>query len=209
MAYPTSGDLRQYLLSAGCITSLTDEGVIAGLQLDTCINAARKNFESDAGRTMIAVTQTRKFDPPWGGTMMLNLGSDLASDASFTVTVSGVSKTRDTDFYMGPQNADNDGQPWSFLEFAYPFSPVLLVRKCISITGPWGFASTLPNDVYIAMLAGGASLAMPAIQRAVSQGMIERKEGDTDYKFDDAATKNFDTVYRGGVDQYIRYTSWI
>ena len=209
MPYPTSDDLRQYLNSASLLSDSTDASVVAGLKLDVCISAAIKNFESDAGRTMIAVQQTRKFDPPKWGTKVLNLNADLASGSSFTVSIAGSTKTKDTDYYMIPSTSEYDGNPYAAIEFPVPWTNYSIARKAIQITGYWGFAADIPNDAYIAILAGGAALAVPAIQRAVSQGLIERKEGDTDYKYAENAAKDFMDIYKGGVDQYVRVASWI
>lgn len=149
-AYPALGDLMQFLLSHPSVTATS----LANIDLAAACRAGRLDFETAVGRTMLGITQTRTFDPPYNPRAMLDLRADLASLTS--LTIQGVTKVLNTDFYLGPPNADADGLPWRWIEIAAWWPNYRVAKRGISITGVWGFATTIPDDAWQAMLCQSA-----------------------------------------------------
>lgn len=175
-AYPTGADLVAYLTAAGFATTF-----IAALDTTTAALAGAAQFERDADRRMLAVTQTREFDPERVGPRgFLDLRADLATATS--VAYGSQSFIVGTDVRLMPLNAVDDGHPYNALSFgywrrfyavSYPLLPVL-----ITVIGSWGFGATIPEDAWEGMLAFAGMFLFPQLVQRRTQGMIEWREAD-------------------------------
>lgn len=174
-AYPTGAELAAYLVAAGFTSAF-----VAALDTTTFAAAGASEFEREAGRRMLAVTQTREFDPCRVGTNgFLDLKADLASLTS--VAWNTTAYTVGTDVRAFPLNAADDGLPYSGLSFGYwrrfsgygyPFPPL------ISVAGDWGYGATIPEDAWAGMLAFAGMLLFPQIVQRRTGGMFEWTEAD-------------------------------
>jgi hypothetical protein len=196
-AYPTDNDLAAWLLGQHVDATWT-----ADIDLADAASDGVATFESAAGRRMLATTQTRVFDPPKPGRTILDLRYDLASFTS--LTASGSAMVRNTDFWLLPENADLDGRPWSRIEFASGYSPQLGARRCISVTGKWGFGVTIPGDAWHGMLAAGALHVLSAIRLAVTGGATKWQEADVQEWFGDDPLGFLEKHWQGIFDDAVR-----
>lgn len=175
-AYPTAAELAAYLVAAGF-----DSTFVAALDTTTMAAAGAAQFEREAGRRMLAVTQTREFDPakvsPRG---FLDLRGDLAALTS--VSWGTTSYVVGTDVRAFPLNAADDGLPYSGLNFGYwrRFwgQSGFPLPQLISVAGDWGYGATIPEDAWIGMMAYAGLLLFPQILILRTQGMLDWTEAD-------------------------------
>lgn len=180
-AYPTAADLEAFLIAAGFSTDF-----VAALDTTTFAAAGASQFEREADRRMLAVTQTREFDPysvsPNG---FLDLRQDLAALTS--VSWNTQSYVVGTDVRPFPLNAADDGRPYSGLTFGlwrrfYPTSYPLL-PPLITVGGDWGYGTTIPDDAWIAMMAFAGLLLFPQIVQRATGGMEAWTEADMSERY--------------------------
>lgn len=176
LAYPTGAELAAYLIAAGFTAAF-----VAALDTTTAAAAGAAQFEREADRRMLAVTQTREFDAervsPRG---FLDLRTDLA--AATGVSWSTNTYVVGTDVRLFPLNAADDGHPYSGLTFPYwrRFYPTSypLLPPLITVVGSWGFGATIPEDAWIGMLAAAGLLLLPQIVQRRTGGMVAWSEAD-------------------------------
>lgn len=172
-AYPTEGDLQQFLIATGLVANLP-VAPFAFLDLQKNIDAARSSFEGRIGRPVLAVEGTRTFDPPAWPRRHLPVISDLA--LCETVTVNGAVNVLNQDYFLLPENNDEMGKPFNIIEFAVPiYGP----RKCISVTGKWGYGVTIHERFWNAMLNRGAFLCYGQLAAGIAKGVVSWKNDDT------------------------------
>lgn len=188
-AYPTAADLQAFLEAAGLTTT--------GLDLATAVQAGRQRFERETGRRMLAVTQTRTFDPPTNPTGTLNLRADLVLASS--VSVAGVALAA-TEYQFLPHNAVTDGQPFTMIRFQRRWYGPLEWSQLgtVSITGSWGFAAAIPDDAWTAMLQAAALDRLPQIGTALSEGLISWKEADVEERYGDNPLSGLSAEWKSG-----------
>ncbi len=180
-SYPDGTALQDFLQPVADALRIT---LPAGINYQSRIDSARQKFEGQIGRRILATTQTRSFDPPISPRLLLDLRTDLLSVS--TLTVQGVAQVADTDYWLEPFDATQDGKPYRRVEFAvarwgYAGSPITAaLRKCIVIAGLWGFSATVPDQGYDAILAQGAIDCYPELALAVSHGLQMKREGDVE-----------------------------
>src|SRR5262245_848463 len=149
-AYPTGADIAEYLAEFGITVTNT-------AMLDTLAAAGVLRFEREAGRRMLAgADQARTYDPP--ATPLLDLGADLIGITSIAYQPQGSSSqaySSPADYRLLPQNAPQLGRPWEMVDFVrvwwcpQPSSQ----RGALTVTGKWGYGTTIPEDAWLAMLA--------------------------------------------------------
>ena len=205
--YPTESDLERYLIATGIVNS-APQSPFTFLDLNQLVLAAKNNFEGRIGRTILATTQTRIYDPPSFPRVMLPLVDDLAQMTSLSVT--GVVKILNADYFLRPENADVQQKPFNLVEFAVPiYGP----RKCISITGFWGYSLAIPDGPHQSILARAAYLAQPQLAAAVSRGLVSWKEDDVSetYGTDPLGflRDQWDQLYEGGVEKFRKVTVYL
>ena len=179
--YPDGTALQDFLQPVADALRVT---LPAGIKYQSRIDSAKQKFEGVIGRRILATTQTRSFDPPISPRLLLDLRTDLLSVSS--LTIQGVAQVAATDYWLEPFDAPQDGKPYRRVEFAVarwgwagpPITAAL--RRCIVITGSWGYSATVPDQVYDAILAQGAIDCYPELALAVSRGLQMKREGDVE-----------------------------
>jgi hypothetical protein len=169
-AYPTGADLQEYLSEAGITKDSSD---LEGRAL-----AGRNLVERKCGRRFLAetVAQVYTFSPPEGSSVLrLPDFAAITSIAYFPTGGTSTAWASGTDYTL---ERDNDGialgdvtPPYSrlvLLAGVYSIPLSVYHRVAIRITGRQGYADTLPEDVWEAMCAVGAGLALGVV--SVSEG---------------------------------------
>ena len=193
-AYPTGADLLAYITSLGVLNSGQLTAITAGLTARAAAAAAR--WEREVGWLPFLATgsaSTRRFDPPGpndrgltrGGDKRLYLSGALVTSTApvvrsgVTTASAGDLLTIEDDYFLGPENADQTGMPWRWVEFGWNrWGP----PRSISVTGLWGWSATVPDDVWQAVLGLGARTALETTTR-ISGGRSSWKEADSGENF--------------------------
>lgn len=201
-AYPKSLDLERLLVSAGIIASpLSNMQDVMDLQ--GAVESATEEWENNTGwRPFLSATQTRTYDPPgpmrgpvgvWfginnmGGSRVLPLYTGILSVTTLKVGVTassaGTTLTLGTDFWLKPQNATSFNQPYRSIEFAVPQwgNP-----QSITVTGPFGYSTTVPNDVWTAIIKRGAAILAPELALQISGGLYSERRLNSETRYSGA-----------------------
>lgn len=183
--YPSGADLLAFLEAAGFSSSLTTDAAFMGgdADLELFAVAGWRAFNQAAGRQMLAVAGSRSFDRPSGMRGVIDLGDDLASGSvtAPALTDLGTALVLNTDYVLEPLDAAGRGAPYNRLRFwrrVWNYSQT--IGPPITVTGSWGYATTIPEDAWVGMLAMGALALFPLIQQARTQGFASWKEADMD-----------------------------
>lgn len=180
MAVPTTSDLTTFLTSIGVTApAAIDEAVIlATATAEFEQRTGRRKFEGDS-----AATGTR-YTLPWpqGKNVILQI-SDVWNSPTVTINYTGVGTgltlTEWTDYEHLPVNHANSGLPVEAIRFV---DCPNLDPGGILITGKLGYASSMPSDVFQAILSRAAALVLT--QMAGQSGSIsDQKQGDRQVRF--------------------------
>lgn len=159
------------------------------------IAAAKVQFEREAGRIILATTKTLEFDGPTNKQRRLFIPDCLSLSS---VTFLGVA-IASTDYALGPQNNTDFGLPYFHLEFFRSWSaPVAWAqRNGLVLVGSFGYASTVPYDVFKAIQAYAAAEVM--VQAAADfsgQGLRNWSEADVHEDYGDKPGANLEDRFR-------------
>jgi hypothetical protein len=183
MAYPTADDLKDFIKSTG-LTSDVSVAPYSYMDWEGAVEAAAEEFERSVGWFPFLSSgsaSARTFDAPvpnYRDLPRLELQGGLVSLTS--VTASGNTITT-PNLVTKPDNATSRGLPITALAFwrvAFPPTP-----KCVTVTGVWGFCSTLPSAVSRAVTARAAQLLFAEVSMGVSGGIVRKKEGDEEWQY--------------------------
>lgn len=207
VAYPIAADLKSFLENAGLTVATA-----LNTWLGPAIVGAAADFEAETGRRMLAVTQTRYFDPPSDPRGLLRLEDDLSTFTS--LAVGGIAQVLDTDFRLLPLNAVARGKPFDAVQFLvkrWVPLPAAAWFGSIAIAGNWGMGSDIPDAVWLAVLAGGAVRMLPQLERALTGGLIRWTEPSgvsEEYGRDSLAAlrESWNELYQSEVRRYRRVT---
>lgn len=215
MPQPTGEDFANYLIGTGLLLTNETEEWSRYIDLEKHVNAAYLNFQHLTGRKFIAVTETRRFDPPTNANQTLDLGADIVSVTS--LTVNGVAKTEGTDFLLSPQNNDKEGRPFFMVEFltgVFTRPIPASQRRCVAINGAWGFSLDVDDLVAECIFAGASILAYPQLALAISKGVMLWADKNERVEFSHYADqgpltserKAWKETWANGVMTYLRHT---
>jgi hypothetical protein len=184
-AYPVDTDLQSFYKGAGLIA---DPAPYTTLGWASAVKKAVEAIQRETDRVFLAVNATRTYDHPRGSVSLLNLRADLCSDPTSTVPivvkVNGATQILNTDYFLGPPNADQDMNPWTWIDFTRLFpSNIVVQRKSIQISGPWGYSISIPDDVWHAILSYAAYILAPSVALTISKGLLAWKEGDEEERY--------------------------
>ncbi len=184
-SYITTTEVKEYLgvtWNTSFDTFIESFISAAGNYIDrACSNPVGSRWFSDDN-----VSQTRYFNG--NGQKRLYL-DDVRSIKQLQINLTvgqGVTLVENTDFYMYPMNAQNDGMPYEWIELIQPTynrnvnsriaalagnNPFVFWKgqRNVIVTGTWGFATTAPDDIKVATM------------KLVSS-FIKENIGDTDIK---------------------------
>jgi hypothetical protein len=184
-AWPTAAELTALFTGLGL-------AVPDGVDLEIHANAAVAEWDRRTGYQpfLSGASATRRFDPPnsgrvpgfWtyrGGRKILDLRAGVTAVTQVSAYVSaddsGTELTVDEDYWLLPLNAAERSSPYTQIEFR---SPKFGQAASIEVTGTWGFADTVPDDAYLAVLNYAAANVLSVIREALMAGVVEWKEGD-------------------------------
>ncbi len=210
---PLAPDLAELLAGAGLTAPSVSE------RMDGFCASALAQFGRETGYTpFLAASATRYFDPPGyhsgpyagrrGGERILRLDNGLVSVSA--LTIGGESKTVNEDFWLRPSNNPAGGKPYEWIEF---YSPVFGTPNCISITGVWGYASTLPADAWHGILYLAAVMVTTEIKEGRLQGLISWKDGESAESRGEQNLQKLGENFQGQADKRIsmfkRVVTWL
>lgn len=182
MANPTGTDVQTFLTGMG----ITAPGSV---DLDGLASSAILEFESRTGRQKYegdATTTAVRYTLPWpvGRRIILPIADVWALTevrTGYKGAGTGTVLTDYTDYLTHPQNSSLSGRPVEAIEFVYTPD---LSPGAILITGKLGYAATMPDDVFGAIVNNAAANAL--IQIAGASGLVtEQKQGDRSVKYGD------------------------
>lgn len=171
-AYPTATNLSTFLTAAGFSTAF-----VAALDTTTNAAAGYQAIEKQCRRTFLAGSSAaRLFDPPTGREGILFI-PDLATATTPTITYTPSGSTATTltasdDYWLEPYHASSESLPYTRVRFLKRWlQPVeSTLRRSLSITGQWGWGTTFPDEVWLAMLQQGALGLMGSLQFRTTRG---------------------------------------
>ena len=192
-AYPTFADVRVFLDTLGVPVPDALAGELGEFAAD-----AAAEWESQTGwlpylaahdAADATVPSTRLFDPPgpragqgfasgYRGGRLLDLGAGLLSLTG--LNVSGTAYSPGLDFWLRPNNAPAQGEPYTEVEF---LSPAFGLPQSIAVTGIWGRTLSLEDDVWSRIREYAAALCAPALQGGLSGGVVQVKTQTTQTTF--------------------------
>jgi len=156
----TKSDLEKYL-------GITIDDGLSGF-ITTVISGVSQYIKKTTGRNFeSADTNTTRYYDGNGGTKLAI--DDLREITSLKVW--GVTLTKDTDYYLSPANATEDGIPYTTIELIQPStrlnqnsrvasnSPYVFDegQRGVEVTGKFGYSTSAPADIKLVALklAGG------------------------------------------------------
>jgi hypothetical protein len=202
--YPIDADLADRIEALGILA--TGEGW--GFDLGAKVGAAIADWERDTGHLPFLAASSMSvhyFDPP-RRSCRLDFDGGLASLSS--LTISGTTLTVDEDFFLMPTNAAARGLPITGVEFAAPVSGE---PRSIAVTGRWGYATTLPDAAYEAILCKALLYSQPELALGVSKGVYSVQDEKFSMRYGGggvtplmAETERWRCSYRDAVRRYRR-----
>lgn len=150
-ALPTTSDLTAILPSS--ITA-PSTGLLQGY-----LDEAYEDIQDITGHRPFlgaAPATSRTFTPPRDGDRLLRLNTGLISLTS--IVYLGETLVQNTDFYLLPENASANSKPYISIRFNRSLTtvPVDTEAAPLTITGVWGYGTTLPQEVWEAIRCGAA-----------------------------------------------------
>lgn len=210
-AYPTEADLARFLQVP--MSGTVPEAVSAFLASQ--VGAARADLEQECNRTFLAPTTavTRYYDPPTDRARVLFM-DDFATVTGIVYQPTGSNAetlTAGVDYVLEPRNGPSEGRPYTQVRFLnrgwmLPLNSALY--GSLAITGRRGYATTLPDNVWLAILTRAAANLWQAYRAGITQGVLGFTEGDLKIDFGvepgKAMTESWQAQYAAVVAQYQR-----
>jgi len=220
--YPQAADLESYLRALGILTDVQMAALLSFLSLEEATAAARSEWESETGwRPFLADASpvTRYYDPQGpnfrphtvGGGYRLDLEAGLIALTSVIVDVDaespGTTLVSGEDFWLDPYNAAVMGLPYTAVLFVVRRWGA---RRSIAVTGRFGFAETLPDDVWQCVLQKSAAVTFAALRERASAGLVEWKEADVSERYGEnfleSSRRAWEEAFRRAAGRYRRVT---
>jgi hypothetical protein len=205
MAVPTTGDLTTFLTSIGVTApaSVDESVILATATAEFEARTGRRKFEGDSAATAVRYT----LQWPQGKNIILEI-QDVWAAPSVTTRYSGVGTgtllTEYTDYELLPLNWATRVRPIEAIRFIYTQDTR---PGAILVDGKLGFASSMPSDVFQAILSRAAALVLT--QMAGQYGSIsDQKQGDRQVKFstekDRSTIDRLTNAFEQTVSRYIK-----
>ena len=122
-----------------------------------------------------------------------------------SLTVTGDARTVNSDFWLLPENAAANEEPYESIEF---YVPAWGLPRSIVVVGVWGWATTIPDDVWVAVCHYASATLMPMFAAERSGGMIQFSEAGAQemYGVDPFGKSQaaWRTQYDGAISRYKR-----
>lgn len=203
-SWPTDSDVVTFLSSIG-VWNVTLAPTVSG-----AIDAAVNKFEMLTGRIPF-LTETASsisyYDPPgavskstnysWrGGGKVLELDSGFTEITSITIAVTADNDGQELDLNrqvrFSPINYAAKNLPIEEIDFAFaPWGTM----SSIKIIGKRGYSTTIPSDVYHAIIKFAAAEMVPIIAAYQTGGVQEMSEADVKVKFGGSSSGFYGSGY--------------
>lgn len=203
MPYPNGSDLAQFLLEAGVISAIPDP---LPDSYELFVGAAITAFEMDSGWQPFLANdggsggnETRTFDLE---SCRLYLPAGLISLEGLSMR--GTELVENENFWLEDHRA---APPYTWIEFA----AVRPGRRIVEITGVWGYTTTLPDDVRLAILSFAAANLATSLSGPGGE-LTKVKQDDVQYDFAAASGSGLGQIaswqkdYKSVVSRYRRVT---
>lgn len=198
--YPGVADIRLLLKSNGAwpADSETTAIALANEQAEIAVRGAISEFEEKVGWYPFLAggsATARTFD----GTSqngVLELDGGIISSPAPVVTVSGTTYTANTQYWLGPRNAESRGKPYTHIQFAGSFYSWPGLPGFISVTAKWGFCTTVPVFVWKNIQEYAGVKTLMAIRNESNIGSLSQ----------DGFSKSYDVV--GVIDPKTILATW-
>ncbi len=201
-AYPTEEELGTFLVAAGLASTAPDTGV-----LGPYIQQAVDQFERSTGWVPFleeASAHDYYFDAPeWGASLDLLSGftTITAVVTGYSPESSGNTLTLNEDYYLVAYNAALDGSPFTKIDFRS--TPPSGMRSIV-VTGKKGFASSIPADVYQAVLQRAAGNAAAFLYPSALASKIKQGPVEIDFGGAGGRAESFGSSFQSAVSRYTR-----
>lgn len=165
--YPDVTDFAQYLLDAKVISAIPDP---IPASWETLLNAAIQAFEKETGWMPFIASETPETRTFRTDSFLLQLPTGAVEVEEVAV---GDKVLESSQYLLTP--------------FAPPYLSIEFRSKpydLVHVTGIWGYAETLPDDVRLAILQHAAD-ALRDSQSGVSGALTRVKQDDVEYAFAD------------------------
>lgn len=221
---PTANDLWTFLIGAGLMAA-SPSAAQKALDLAGAASSAKDDFEQDIQYEpfLAGVASLRKYDPrevvyPPEEMPMLDLGGGLLSVTTFkvgvTATSPGLTLTLNQDYFLRPARAPQKNRPYTWIEFYRAVFPPGVIGAgypdSIQITGPWGFAATVPDWAFQAALFKAGLRLIPSLALAINNGLIRWRRGDEEKQWGPhpltAQREDWQREYHQAIGRYQRRT---
>lgn len=224
-AYPDSNDCEAILRAQGLFSSSDLASIILDLDLEGKAAAAAAEWERCTGWVPFlgdTVDATRYFDPPGpnqrlpgalGGGYLLTLPetgllSLTSIHSGFSSASAGTALVSEDDYRLRPLNAGVSTRPYTEIEFLG--APSWGFGRSLRIIGKFGYATTVPEDAWAAILYRAAGYALPEIRERVTGGLVEWKEAEVSErygeKFLSGSAEAWDLRWKRATDRFKRIT---
>jgi len=207
-AHPTGTDLKAFVVAENAGIDPT-AAPYSGIDWDGMATLGRQNFENATGRTVLAVTGTKNFDPPTNSKGLLSLDHDLMTVTS--VTLGGSTLVANTDYWLRPYDGGVDRAPYNLIQFAqpYPFALIGANRRSLVIVGTWGYATSVLQDAFDAELCLAAVALSNGLMMGRFSGAKEWREGDVNQKNETGSLREgWQARANMVINNYKRTESW-
>lgn len=162
--YPTGDDVAAVLESMGLSTT--------GLDVETAASVGRRDFEGTVMRRMLAVAQSRVYDPTSDSLGRLLVGDWAQVDS---IVFQGATLQIGIDYRLEPLNAladVDDPKPYTCVRFNNPrrYCYATASSDVLTIAGLYGYAIAIPDDAWDAMRRIGALTLLDSGQASAAGG---------------------------------------
>lgn len=193
-AWPTSANLLSYV--QGILPNVYNQvGSVNTSVLNLLIAGASKKIEQDTGRQFVATADTRYFDGSGTGQQVLDdyVSIDVDTNGLYKVYLFiQPGQLGSSNLQFGYINEVAEPQPPKNIIQIYQGPPIVAYsyftsfpqgRSNVQVYGVWGYAATIPEDVFEAVLAMSANKLVNGIQMGTAGIQTGWKEGDVDETF--------------------------
>lgn len=200
--YPTGTDLVLLLKSINAFPAdgLTTLIALATEQADIAAQAAADEFENSTGWLPFLAnpTATPRYFDHTNQTGILDFQGGLIADPAPVVSIGDTTYTLNENYYLQPANAPDRRKAYTQMQFTQThFSGrTWSLPNRITITGRWGYCTTLPGDVWAAIQKKGGVQLLASMENLQNIGSISQ----------DGFSKSYDVT--GVITQLQLLTTW-
>lgn len=175
--YPEESDVRAWLLSADLTIPQID--LMAPMFRGAC-ETSRTSFERGTGRRFKAETKTLLMAGPMNGRVLYALPEDLVSLSGAGIVLDGTTLVEDQDFDLVQDGVTSPHYSRVLFRGSWAYIPTRASHLGLSITGSWGYAATIPGDVWDAILSGAVLELIQQMRRVLVGDLVQTRQGSSE-----------------------------